>query len=301
MSFLNVVHEENIKMSRNQTWYEDKFWHWIEELGADEAFDEKWLRISADYLSNACVERDVKYGSGPNEELDFFLPDSAKPAPVLIFVHGGFWTWMDKDTYAFSLEPLRSAGALIASVNYALCPDNTISGIVEQVRRACAFVYDNVGAYGGDPDNIHVTGHSAGGHLTAMMAATNWRAVAPNLPINLLQSAIPSSGLFDMNSMRLTPQLNENLNLDRKEADENSPLFLDPAHDMPISVVVGAEETEGFLTESREFAKVWSEKVSHLRYVEITGVNHFTLIENMILPDDSMTGLLLKHLGLKWS
>lgn len=284
--------------NRNQQWYEENFWHWMDALTLDQTFDEKWRRISADYIPGARMKRNIRYGDGPNELLDLFLPDHEKPVPVIIFIHGGYWTWMDKDSYAFSLEPIRAAGALVASVNYALCPENSISGIVEQVRRACAFLYENVGAENGDKENIHVTGHSAGGHLTAMMAATNWREIDPKLPDNLLKSAIPSSGLFDMNSMRLTPQLNEFIRLDRAEADANSPLFLQPAYDMPISVVVGAAETEGFLSESRGFAKAWSEKVTNLRYMEVPGAHHFSLIENMLQPGDPFTQLLLEHLGL---
>ncbi|MEM7221512.1 MAG: alpha/beta hydrolase [Pseudomonadota bacterium] len=285
-------------MDRDQKWYEDQFWHWMDVLTVEETFDEKWRRMSAGYIPRARMERDIKYGNGANEVFDLFIPDDGESVPVLIFVHGGYWTWMDKDTYAFSLEPIRSAGALVASVNYTLCPHNTISGIVDQVRRACIFIYENVGAYNGDQNNIHITGHSAGGHLTAMMAATDWRELNPDLPIDLLKSAIPSSGLFDMNNMRLTPQLNEHLKLDREEADANSPLFLAPAYDMPISVVVGAEETEGFLLESKNFSKAWSDRVTNLRYMEVPRVHHFSLIENMLTPGDPFTCLLLEHLGL---
>ena len=288
-------------MSRDQQWYEDKYWNWMDVLTLDETYDEKWGKRSAEYLSHAQIRKDVKYGEGTNEVFDLFVPDDGEPAPVMIFIHGGYWAWMDKDTYAFSLEPIRSAGALVASINYALCPQNTLSGIVDQVRRACIFIYENIGAYNGDKNNIHITGHSAGGHLTAMMAATNWHGFNPNLPIDLLKSAIPSSGIFDMNNIRLTPQLNENIKMDRKEADENSPLFLEPAYDMPISVVVGAEESEGFLLESKDFAEAWSEKLTNLRYVEVPHAHHFSLIENMVSPGDTFTRLLLEHLGLDGS
>lgn len=282
-------------MNRDQQWYEEQYWNW---MPTEESYVELWGKRSAEYLAHAQVERNVKYGDGESETLDVFTPSKGTKAPVLIFIHGGYWAWMDKETYAFSLEPIRAAGAVVASINYALCPDNTLSGIVEQVCHACQYVYENIGAHNGDKDNIHVTGHSAGGHLTAMMAATDWRERDANLPLDLIKSAIPSSGIFDMNNIRLTPQLNENIRMDRQEADRNSPLFLDPAYDLPVSVVVGAQETEAFILESEEFTKAWSKKLTTIRYIEIPKVNHFTLIENAVFPGDPFTAVLLDHLHL---
>lgn len=285
-------------MHKSQKWYEDQYWNWLDVVAVDESFSDKWNRMSAEYIPSANIKRNIKYGDGPKEEIDLFIPDTNVPAPVLIFIHGGYWTWMDKDTYAFSLEPIRAAGALVASINYEPCPGNTITGIVDQVRRACIYIYENISAYDGDRENIHITGHSAGGQLTAMMATTDWQMFNPNVPIDALKSAIPSSGIFDMNNIRLTPQLNENIQMDKNEADKNSPLFLEPAYDMPISVVVGADESEGFLLESRDFAKAWSNKVTNLRYFEVPNAHHFPLIENQLLPGDPFTDLLLEHLGL---
>jgi len=175
---------------KDQQWYEDEYRNWmpIEFNNSDELT----LKSEA-YLADAAVLKNLAYGEKPDEVFDLFLPSKKnRNAPVLIFVHGGYWQWLDKDHYAFSLEPIRSAGAIVASINYTLCPENSIPGIVEQVRKACAYIYFNIAIHHGDRNNIHVTGHSAGGHLTAMIASTNWKSLDPELPDNLIKSAIPS-------------------------------------------------------------------------------------------------------------
>lgn len=286
-------------MIKDQQWYEDVFWNWMPtELN----FSDFWMEKSENYIPTAPIVRDIPYGSGNSEVLDIFVPgQKIQSAPVLIFIHGGFWQWLDKDHYAFSLEPIRAAGAVVVSINYTLCPETSIDGIVEQVRQACAFAYSRVGDHRGDPNNIHVTGHSAGGQLTAMIATTAWKTIDPSLPDNLIKSAIPSSGIFNMNSMRLTPQLNEGLKLDETMANRNSPIFLEPTYDLPMSIVVGADESEGLIAESKEFYEAWRKKLTEIRYFEIPDVHHFSLIDNMVNTNDPFTNLLLNHLGLGYS
>lgn len=286
-------------MARDQKWYEDEFWSWIP---TEFTYSDKWNKRSKIYIPTVPITRDISYGSSPTEVLDVFnsVPEKQN-APVLIFIHGGYWTWMDKNDYAFSLEPIRAAGAIVVSINHTLCPAAGIDEIVEQVRQACAYVYSNIEEHGGDAQNMHVTGHSAGGHLTAMIAATDWKVVDPSLPENLIKSAVPSSGIFNMNSMRLTPQLNEYLKLDEISANRSSPIFLEPTYNLPMSVVVGADESEGFIAESKEFYETWSKKLTEIRYFEIPDVHHFSIIENMVNANDPFTNILLEHLGLSAS
>ena len=283
-------------MIKDQQWYEDEYWNW---MPIEFKYSDEWTVKSETYLADAAVLKNLSYGEKSDEVFDLFLPSGKnRNAPVLIFVHGGYWQWLDKDHYAFSLEPIRSAGAIVASINYTLCPENSIPGIVEQVRKACAYIYFNIETHHGDRNNIHVTGHSAGGHLTAMIASTNWKSFDSELPDNLIKSAIPSSGIFDMNNMRNTPQLNEGLKLNEETANQNSPLFLNPTHDLRVSVIVGADESEGFILESKEFADSWGSKLTNIKYIEIPDVHHFSLIENMINNDDPFTNVILDHLDL---
>ena len=184
-------------------WLEQQYRPWKAENPAIdvEAIAVRWAQMSATYLQRADVERDIPYGSLPGERLDLLKP-SEPDAPVLLFIHGGYWQSLDKDDYAFALEPLVSAGALVASVNYTLCPEITLDGLVDQVRAACAWTWRHARDHGGDSSRLHVTGHSAGGHLTAMLAATDWPAFHDDLPRDMIRSAVPVSGLFDLEPLR---------------------------------------------------------------------------------------------------
>jgi len=272
-------------------WLEQQYRPWT-----DWAFLDDWAKMGASYIERANVVRNVPYGDSPGEKLDLIRPSSSD-APVLIFIHGGYWFSMDKDDYAFALEPLVSAGALIASVNYTLCPEVTMDTLVQQVRKACAWVWRNVGDYGGNPDKLHVSGHSSGGHLTAMMVATDWSTFEENLPKSIFKSAVPISALSDLEPIRLST-VNDNLLMDADTAKRNSPLFLAPSSVMPISVVVGGGETEEFHRHSHGLAETWRGAASQMKYIEVPGHDHFTMIAAMTEEDSPLTATLLRHLGL---
>lgn len=272
-------------------WLEQQYRPWNEWDFLDD-----WACDGASYIERADVVRNISYGPDPEEQLDLFRPSKVN-APVLVFIHGGYWFSLDKDDYASFLEPLVLAGALIASVNYTLCPEATIDVQVQQVRRACAWIWRNVGDYGGNPDCLHVSGHSAGGHLTAMMAAMDWPSFEEDLPQSMIKSAVPISVLSDLEPIRLS-SVNDNLLMDAEMARRNSPLYLNPAHKMPLSVVVGGDETEEYHRQSRELAHSWQNAVNLMAYIEVPGHDHFTMIEAMTEPDSPLTATLLRHLEL---
>lgn len=272
-------------------WLEHQYRPWD-----DWAFLDDWAQMGAAYIDRAKVERNIPYGALPGERLDLIRPSDTH-APVLIFIHGGYWFSLDKDDYASFLEPLVSAGALVASVNYTLCPEATVDMQVQQVRKACTWVWRHVGDYGGDPERLHVSGHSAGGHLTAMMVATDWPAFAEDLPDDMIKSAVPISVLFDLEPIRLST-VNDNLLMDPETARRNSPLLLMPTTAMPISAVVGGRETEEFRRHTRELTDTWRSAASEMEYIEVPGHDHFTMIEAMKEADSPLIETLLRHLGL---
>jgi arylformamidase len=257
----------------------------------------KWAQMSASYLKRANIVRDVRYGALAAERLDLFKP-LASNAPVLVFIHGGYWQWLDKDDYAFALEPLVAAGVLVATINYPLCPEISLDTLVDRVRAACAWVWQNVRDYGGDPERLHVAGHSAGGHLAAMMAATDWLAFQNNLSRDMIKSIIPISGLYDLEPLRWT-SLNDGVRMDLESAKRNSPIFMAPTTALDVTVIVGGGETDEFHRQSREFAGAWLGGAATIEYLESPGHDHFGVIEAMTEPDNLLTAAILSHMDVK--
>lgn len=256
----------------------------------------RWVERSNAYYAASDCERDVAYGPGDAETLDVFRPGKDN-APVLIFIHGGYWRALDKSDHAFLVEPFVNAGALVFSINYALCPSVTIDEITRQTRAACAWVWRNAASYGGDPERVHVYGHSAGGHLTAMMAATDWPAFEAGLPTDMLKSATPISGLFDLAPILLI-SVNNDVHLDEAAVARLSPAKLAPGHDVAMTIAAGGAETDEFRRQSRILHEAWGGTLSRAEHVESDGKNHFTVMESMTEPGNGLTRRILGHMGL---
>ncbi len=256
---------------------------------------ERWRRRSADYRAAARAELDIAYGPSGAETLDLFLPGTARP-PVHVFLHGGYWQALHKDDFSFVARALVEAGVAVAVVNYALCPVVTLDEIVRQIRGALAFVWREGGRFGYDSSNLQVAGHSAGGQLTAMMMATDWPALAADLPADLVRSGVAISGIFELEPLLHTP-INDALGLDAEAARRNSPALLSPAGPAPLALAVGGDESAEFHRQSRDFGARWREKGCAVEHVEAPGRNHFTVVEQMADAASPLARTMLRLLG----
>lgn len=271
--------------------------HW--PIVPPQTTSENWAKRAEEFHSRAKVVSDIAYGTSKRQTIDLLLPDRPHKAPVLAFIHGGYWRSprFQKRNYSFCVEPLVAAGAIAAMIEYDLCPHVTMEQLTHQVQSACSWLWQNVANFGGDPNRLHVSGHSAGGHLAAMMASTDWAGFATGLPPDMVKSIVPISGLFELEPLRLT-SLNADLHLDPESARRNSPISIAPATRLPVSVVVGGGETDEFVRQSRAFADQWRESAGPLSYFETAGHTHFAVIEAMTERHDPLAAILLKHLGL---
>ena len=163
---------------------------------------------------------------------------------------------MDKESFNYPAIGLGKAGVVYISINYALAPTVSLDEIVGQCRQAITWVHRNAETFGGDPNRIHISGHSAGGHLTAMMLSTDW-AKRGELE-SKLAGGIAISGLFDLVPI-LETSINDEVQLDRISARRNSPSGLLPANGAPFIATVGGNETDEFLRQSRDYAAAWNE------------------------------------------
>jgi arylformamidase len=257
----------------------------------------RWAADSETYYAESDCERDISYGPRAEEILDIFKPANVDNAPVLIFIHGGYWRALDKKDHAFLPKPFVDAGVLVVSINYTLCPEVKIDEITRQARAACAWVWRNAASYGGDPDRIHIFGHSAGGHLAAAVATTDWPEYEAGLPKDLLKSATPISGLFDLQPILLI-SVNNDVHLDPDSAVRCSPANSAPGHDIAMTIAVGGAETKEFRRQSQYLHERWDNKLRSIDYLEADGANHFTVIENMVDPSNILTRKILDHIGV---
>jgi len=157
-----------------------------------------WTRRSEPVRRKPGALLDLPFGDGPDDGLDIFPAQAKGAAPVLVFIHGGYWRSLDKRDHAFLAPHFANQGACVVVPNYTLCPANTVPGIVMQMVRSLAWTWRNIAAHGGDPSRITVVGHSAGGHLTAMMMACLWQQVGADLPRQLVRNGLSISGLHDL-------------------------------------------------------------------------------------------------------
>jgi arylformamidase len=231
----------------------------------------RWAEDSAAVRRARPCRLDISYDS---ERLDLFLAERAA-APCLLFIHGGYWQALDKSDFSFLAPAFQDAGVALAVVNYTLAPKAGMDEIVRQNRAAMAWLYRNARAYGVDPERIHVAGHSAGGHLTAMVLATNWAAFG--LDRNPVRGASAISGLYDLEPIRLC-YLNDVLGLDAAAAERNSPLHHLPKQSPPLILSVGTGETDEFLRQQESFAAAWRAAGLPLEIADQPGDNHFDVV-----------------------
>ena len=254
----------------------------------------RWAAWSADALRTQRREIDVRYGGGPNQHLDIF-PAADAGAPVLVFIHGGYWRALDKREHAFVAPPFTREGACVVIPNYALCPAVTVPQIVLQLVQALAWTWRHIRNYGGDPGRITVAGHSAGGHLAAMMLACDWTAHARDLPAGLVQRALSISGLFDLEPIMHTPFLQPTLQLTAGQVLMASPALLPPPARGTLATVCGGAESGEFLRQNELIRAAWGERAVPVCEA-LPGLNHFSVLDALVEPGHRLHQLALQLL-----
>jgi arylformamidase len=225
---------------------------------------------------------DQAYGPTAAQRLDLMVPPPAEKhadnqrAPVLIYIHGGFWQALDKRDVAWLAPAFAAHGVAFAALDYALAPGVAMDEIVRQVRAAVAWLWRNAPAYGCDPARIVVAGHSAGGHLAAMLAATDWTRQG-GLPAGVVRGAFCVSGVYDLEPLRLCYH-QAALRLTPRAVARNSPIRLAPPTGVPIVVTVGSGETAEFHRQQADFVTAWQGAGARVRAVPAPRLHHFDIV-----------------------
>ena len=256
---------------------------------------EGWQRLSEQARRQWPCVLDVPYGADFSEMLDIFpAKNEAGPglAPVLVFLHGGYWRSLDKTDHSFVAPAFVQKGTCVVVPNYALCPGSapepvTVPHITLQMVKALAWVWRHIAAYGGDPRRISVVGHSAGGQLTAMMLACLWPAYAGDLPSDLVKNGLSISGLYELESIMHTPFLQSSLHLTPEQVLMTSPAWLPRPSNVAgrgvLNAVVGGQESAEFLRQNQLIRSSWGNKTVPICEA-LPGLNHFSILEALVAP-----------------
>jgi arylformamidase len=249
------------------------------ELVPDHAeYFARWAESSARACSTMTSRLDLRYGDGPGETLDLF-PARKGDGSCMMFIHGGYWRALDKRDFSFLAPAWVDAGVSLAIVNYDLCPRVTIDEIVRQMLRASRWLWLHAEDYGMDQDRLYVSGHSAGGHLTAMMMCAVFPVFDARLPKDLWKGGLAISGVYDLRPLMQVDFLQQDLRLDEQAAMRLSPAFIPPATRAPVMTSVGGDESGAFHRQNALLAERWRSTVA--ADIPMPRKNHFSVVDGL--------------------
>ncbi|MCB1550055.1 MAG: alpha/beta hydrolase [Hyphomicrobiaceae bacterium] len=250
----------------------------------------RWMQEAAAYRAGHPCELDIAYGAHERQRYDVFHAESGAADRLAIYIHGGYWFRGDRKNQSHFARGLNRRGFTVAMPSYRLCPEVTVAEIIEDAR---AFMLAIWKRFGRKP---LVIGHSAGGHLTSALVATNWSAY-PGVPGDMLEGAVAISGVYDLEPL-IGTSMNNDIRLTEQSARAVSTLHWPLVRkDIPVTIAVGSAETSEFVRQSRDFAKAIQKKDLSARFTEFEGANHFTVVGPMSEPGSGVVEMILEVAG----
>ena len=238
---------------------------------------------------------DIAYGAEPRQRLDVFVPEGLTgPAPVHIFIHGGYWRAFKREDYHFIAETVLGAGAIAVFPEYTLMPGARMAQLVAEMRQAALWVGAHIGEHGGDPARITASGHSAGAHLASYLAS-----LAPHehgFPAVPIRALLLVSGLYDLRLIA-TSFLQAELSLTPEEVGEWSPCDATPAPGTHVTVAVGMDETEPFHVQAQDYAFAAEKRGATVERFTVSGHNHMSIVRDLGRPETRMGRMLVEVIG----
>lgn len=264
----------------------------------DDIVDKRAKRVAASSAARRDLEcrLGVAYGESPAETLDIFPAATSGPSPIQMFIHGGFWQTLDAATFSFPANTLVPAGAAYLAIDYALMPAVTMGEIVRQCRAAVAWTYHNAQAFNGDPDRIYISGHSAGGHLVAMLMDPSW-PVEYGVPNDVVKGGCAISGLFELEGVRLSAH-NAAMALTPADVAAYSPQRQVVPVAAHLILAVGGLEPEEFRLQTTDYAEAWQAAGNSCEVIIPPHADHINiLLDDLTAPDANLYNAVFRQMG----
>lgn len=242
--------------------------------GAD-GYPPRWA-ADAGAFRTANPPRALAYGDHPRMVLDLFTPPTA-PRGLAVFVHGGYWMAFGRETWSHLAAGALNLGYAVAIPSYVLAPEARIYEITRQIARAIDVAAGEIAG------QIHLAGHSAGGHLVSRMMCEG----APLAAQSRLKHVLSISGLHDLRPL-LNTTMNKNLRLDMAEAEAESAALLRPTGNAKLTTWVGADERPEFIRQSELLANIWTGLGVECASIFSINKHHFNVIDDLANPNSTM-------------
>ena len=237
-----------------------------------------WERRSTEMRARYAGHLDLRYGPRERNRIDFLR--AGDKAPTLLFIHGGYWQHRAKEVFTVFAEGPMAHGINVALIGYTLAPEATLDQIVAEIHAGIDYLARQLPALGAAPEDIVVSGWSAGGHLTSMALAH------PKV-----KAGVGISGIYDLEPIRHS-YLNEKLRLDEAMSGRNSPMMQAGGAMKPLSLVVGSAELPLLRKQTADFTAHRARHGLPVTYEEIPGADHFSIMNEMVEPKGRITTLI---------
>ena len=251
-----------------------------------------WTGRSLVYRSGCKGFSQHRYGKRENEVIDLF-PTQEKGTPIMVYLHGGYWQRGDRALYGFLAKPFNESGINVAIVGYPFAPSASMWDIIDSIKAAILWLWRNTREMGMDSDQMILVGHSAGGHLATIMQTRDWMALEPAMSGNPFKAVVSVSGLYWLKPLCSTT-LNENLNLDKHQAEKLSPTEMVPMKNVPMALVIGDAEGHEFFAQANRLAMAWDQYgVPVIRRKE-NKADHFDVVYRIADKESELFKLIMR-------
>jgi arylformamidase len=283
-------------------------WLDMDQQALDDAYDQavyapnreqiRERRAANNEIALAIIGKPLRaaYGPADIEQVDIYKT-KAPDAPTNIYIHGGAWRGGSSSQVAYMAETFINAGAHFIAIDFSNVTETggDIFPMVDQVRRAVAWVYNNAKSFGGDPKRLYLTGHSSGGHLAGCVVITEWEK--QGLPRDLLKGALLGSGMYDLKAVRLSKRSTYVTFTDAMEQTLSPQRHIDRIH-TPLTITYGSLETPEFQRQARDFYAALTAAGKPAKLLAGRAYNHFETQETMGSPYGFMGRACLQMMGL---